>query len=208
MAARPLLPVLAALLLSAAPEPVPRVSLPYGECPRGSGGGGSAGTAQGAGPRRGFRLASPPGQRSVPRVGTPCDSPAGSTGSPGHEEPSVSGTRSTGWAEPRGCCGGRDPHPCPAPHRGVCPGTRGTCVSASRAVVAVLCVSWTGLGTLLTVFLGWGTPHSPSLCPAQLRTALSPTAGTCQLLGPGMPGAAPGRGQGRTSGRVQGQAEL
>lgn len=47
MAARPVLPVLAALLLSAAPEPVPRVSLPYGECPLTFDGGGSAGTGKG-----------------------------------------------------------------------------------------------------------------------------------------------------------------
>lgn len=38
--------------------------------------------------------------------------------------------------------------------------------------------------SLLRMSPGLGTRRSPSLCSAQLQTALSPTAGTCQLHGP------------------------
>lgn len=78
-------------------------------------------------------------------------------------------------------------------------GTQGTRPSAGRAVLAVLyTVGWaepagglcTWAASLLRLSLGLGTRHSPSLCSVQLQTALSPTAGTCQLYGPGVLGLA------------------
>lgn len=130
MAALPVLPVLAALLLSAAPEPVPRVSLPYGECPVGEG---PPAPGRGASPRRGLRLASPPGggaSRVPPgserRVEAPCDSPAGS---PGHGEPSVSGAWSRAGAEPRDAAGCGVTQPRADSHQGwVCRGHPGPLV--------------------------------------------------------------------------------